>query len=78
MGVYCEDKQDADSAAAHTAGPTRNSSLPVIVLDEPVAPMAEATQLLSWLNCLPSLYLGSFTFKMEIIIIPTSLACWED
>lgn len=45
IGVYCADKQDADSAAAHIAGPTGHSSLPAIVLDEPVAPVA--LQLLS-------------------------------
>lgn len=45
MGVYCEDKQDGASAAAHSDRPTGNSSLLVIVLDKPVAPTAK--QLLS-------------------------------
>lgn len=77
MGVYCEDEREADSAAAHAAGPAGNSSLPVIVPEEPVA--LAALQLLSGLNCSPSLCLGSFTFKTEMItIIPTSLACGED
>lgn len=75
MGVYCEDKQDANSAAAHAAGPTGNPSLPVIVLDEPVAPTGPSS---CSPDCPCSLHLGSFTFKMENIIIPTSLACCED
>lgn len=77
MGVYCEDKQDADLAAAHTAGPHREL---LVARHCPGWTWSSwpAMQLLSWLNSIPSLCLGSFTFKREMIIIPISLACWED